>query len=47
MSHNTIMALIVSVPLITWLGVFAYLVNIDRSLRRLEQRSLEKEQDDL
>ncbi len=45
MSHSTILALIMSVPLITWLGVFAYLVHIDRTLRRLEHT--EKEQDDL
>jgi|GEM_PF-1812143 len=45
MSHRTVMVLIMSVPLITWLGVFAYLVYIDRSLRRLEHK--EKVQDDL
>jgi CcmD family protein len=46
-SHTTVMALIMAVPLITWLGVFAYLVNIDRSLRRIELSTSEKEQDDL
>lgn len=45
MSHTEVMALIMAVPLITWLGLFAYLINIDRTLRRLERD--EKEQDDL
>jgi CcmD family protein len=45
MSHTTVMLLIMAVPLITWIGMFAYLVMIDRSLRRLE--SDEREQDDL
>lgn len=34
---------IMAVTLITWLGLFAYLFMIDRSLRRMEQN--EKEQD--
>jgi CcmD family protein len=32
-----------AVTLITWLGVFAYLLKIDRSLKKLERD--EKEQD--
>jgi len=44
-SHSTILGLIMAVPLLTWLGVFLYLINIDRTLQRLE--STRKEQDDL
>ena len=47
MSDRTVMALIMSVPLITWFGIFAYLLYIDKTLRRLEQNSNKKEQDDL
>lgn len=36
---------VMTVTLVTWIGVFAYLLIIDRSLRRLERS--EKEQDDL
>ncbi len=36
---------VMAVPLIIWLGIFSYLLFIDRSLRRLEHR--EKGQDDL
>lgn len=28
---------VMAVTLITWLGIFAYLLMIDRSLRRMEQ----------
>jgi CcmD family protein len=35
--------LVMAVTLVTWLGLFAYLGMIDRSLRRMEQN--EKEQD--
>ena len=45
MSHSQILALIMAVPLITWFGIFAYLLIIDRSLRRLERE--EKGQDEL
>jgi CcmD family protein len=40
-----LLALVMSVPLVIWLGIFAYLSMIDRSLRRLEQD--EKGQDEL
>ena len=36
---------VMGVTLVTWFGVFGYLLVIDRSLRRLEQD--EKGQDDL
>jgi len=36
---------IMAVTLITWFGVFAYLLIIDRSLRNLERD--QKDQDDL
>lgn len=39
------LTLIMAVTLITWAGVFAYLLMIDRSLRRLERR--DREEDDL
>ena len=47
MSHNTVMVLIMAVTLITWLGVFLYILNIDKSLRRVELSLTEKEQDEL
>jgi CcmD family protein len=34
---------VMAVTLITWLGIFSYLLKIDRSLKRLERD--EKEQD--
>ena len=37
--------LVMAVTLVTWLGIFGYLLLIDRSLRRLEQE--EKGQDEL
>lgn len=36
---------VLAVTLVTWLGLFAYLLIVDRSIRRLERE--EKEQDDL
>ena len=36
---------VMAVTLITWAGVFAYLLMIDRSLRRLERD--ERKEDDL
>jgi CcmD family protein len=45
MSHKTVMILIMTVPMITWIGIFGYLVMIDRSLRKMERD--EKVQDDL
>jgi CcmD family protein len=36
MNHTLI--LVMSVPMVIWLGLFAYLVLIDRALRRLESR---------
>jgi hypothetical protein len=44
-SHSLILALLMFVPMLTWLGLFAYLSNVDRKLRNLE--STKKEQDDL
>lgn len=35
------------VTLITWAGIFGYLLFMDRSLRRVEAAKREKEQDDL
>ncbi len=39
------LALVMAVTLVTWGGVFAYLLMIDRSLRRLERDN--REEDDL
>lgn len=39
------LTLIMAVTLVTWAGVFAYLLTIDRSLRRLERD--EREEDEL
>ena len=36
---------VMAVPLVIWLGIFGYLMVIDRSLRRLERN--EKGQDEL
>lgn len=36
---------VMSVTLVTWVGIFAYLLMIDRSLRRLERD--DREEDDL
>ncbi len=36
---------VMAVPLVTWAGIFSYLLIIDRSLRQLERE--EKEQDEL
>lgn len=43
--QNMVLILVMAVPLITWLGIFSYLLTIDRSLRRVEQA--EREQDEL
>ncbi len=45
MSHKLVLALIMAVPLITWIGIFVYLAMIDRSIRQLE--NVKKVQDDL
>lgn len=45
MPQSTVLTYVAAVTLITWLGVFAYLLNIDRSLRRLERE--DKERDEL
>jgi CcmD family protein len=48
MSHMTqtqVLTWVMAVPLITWIGLFAYMLMIDRSLRRLERN--EKDSDDL
>lgn len=39
------LVLVMAVPLIVWLGTFAYLLYIDRSVRQLEQN--ERHEDDL
>ncbi|HZP82537.1 MAG TPA: CcmD family protein [Chthonomonadaceae bacterium] len=39
------LTIVMAVPLVIWLGIFGYLLTIDRSLRRLERA--EKEQDEL
>jgi len=36
---------VMAVTMVTWVGVFAYLLMIDRSLRRLERDN--REEDDL
>ena len=41
---NTL-AFVMIVTLVTWAGIFAYLLMIDRSLRRLERDN--REEDDL
>lgn len=41
--QNRVLMMVMAVPLITWTALFAYLLTIDRSLRRLERD--EKEQD--
>lgn len=43
-SESHVLALVMAVPLITWLGIFGYLVIIDRKLRHLEHGA---EQDEL
>jgi CcmD family protein len=45
MDQQTVLILVVAVPLIVWAGIFAYLLFMDRALRRLERA--EREQDDL
>jgi CcmD family protein len=35
--------LVMAVPLIVWIGVFCYLLTIDRSLRRLEANHTEED----
>ncbi|HZO86852.1 MAG TPA: CcmD family protein [Chthonomonadaceae bacterium] len=36
--------IVMMVPLIVWCGIFAYLLFIDRSLRRLERDDREQDQ---
>ena len=36
---------VMAVTMVTWVGIFAYLLIIDRSLRRLERN--DREEDDL
>lgn len=38
---------VMAVTMVTWLGVFSYLLYIDRSLRRLENTRSDKESDEL
>lgn len=38
---------VMAVTLVTWIGIFSYLLYLDRSLRRLENRRGNKESDDL
>jgi hypothetical protein len=45
MDQKTVLLYVVSVPLITWAGLFTYLLMVDRSLRKLEHQ--DKEQDEL
>ena len=45
LSHTQELALIMAVPLITWIGFFVYVLIVDRTLRRLERN--EKETDEL
>jgi CcmD family protein len=37
MNPTLVMILVMAVPLIIWLGIFSYLLLIDRTLRKLEQ----------
>ena len=39
------LAFVMAVTLVTWLGVFGYLLYVDRSLRRLENSTTEQEKD--
>ncbi len=45
MSSTTQLALVMLVPLLVWLGVFAYLLMIDRAVRRIENQK--ESRDDL
>jgi CcmD family protein len=45
MSQAQVLGWVMAVPLVTWIGFFAYLLMIDRSLRALERR--DKDKDDL
>lgn len=42
---NMKLVIVMAVPLITWLGIFFYLLILDRNLRRVEQG--DKEQSEL
>jgi CcmD family protein len=42
--QNLVLILVMAVPLIVWCGVFAYLMNVDRTLRRLERAEQEQDQ---
>ena len=37
MNPNLVLALVMAVPLLIWLGIFSYLLVIDRTLRRYER----------
>ncbi|CEK13713.1 hypothetical protein CWRG_00589 [Chthonomonas calidirosea] len=43
MSHSAVLFFVMLVPLIVWLGLFCYLLIIDRAIRRMEIRIEEKE----
>ncbi len=43
MNSTIVLVLVMAVPLLIWLGIFSYLLLIDRTLRRYERD--EKEQD--
>ncbi|HLH81363.1 MAG TPA: CcmD family protein [Chthonomonas sp.] len=43
MSHSTVLFFVMLVPLIVWLGLFSYLLMVDRAIRRMEIRIEEKE----
>ncbi len=38
------LGLVMAVTLITWIGIFAYLLFLDRSLKRLESRTQERDE---
>ena len=38
---------VMAVTMVTWLGIFSYLLYLDRSLRRLENTRSDKESDEL
>jgi CcmD family protein len=43
MNATVVLILVMAVPLVIWLGIFSYLLLIDRTLRRYEQE--DKRQD--
>ncbi len=42
--QHSVLMMVMAVPLITWAGLFAYLLMIDRSMRRLEHEVKEHDQ---